>query len=113
MKARKPKLPPEQKRSIPVMAYVTPDEYAKIKTLAEQTGLTISEYIRRTSLGHRIESRVDQKAIADLLKLKAELAKQGGLFKLALQQHQTNSLMGIAHKYSQLEARLLEKITAL
>ena len=113
MKTSKPKLPPEQKRSVAIMGHVTPSEFETIKGNATKANLTISEYVRRVALGKKIESRVDQQAIADLLKLKAELAKQGGLFKLALQQHQINAFMGIAHKYDQLETKLLEKITAL
>ena len=54
-------------------------EKSKIKSLAEATGLTISEYIRRCSLNIRIRSRMSEKAIG-------ELSRLGGLQKHLLMQ---------------------------
>ncbi len=95
------------------MGHVTPAEFETIKSNAAKAGVSISDFVRSASLGMRIESRVDQQAIVDLLKLKAELAKHGGLFKLALQEHRTEIFSGFIHKYFQLETKLREKIEAL
>ena len=55
----------------------TDREKAIIKAQARKTGLTMSEYMRRTSLNKRIVSKVDQKALG-------ELARLGGLQKYLL-----------------------------
>jgi hypothetical protein len=52
----------------------TDAEKAIIKAQARKAGLTMSEYMRRTSLNKRIVSKVDQKALG-------ELARLGGLQK--------------------------------
>jgi hypothetical protein len=57
----------------------TDREKAIIKTQAKKAGLTMSEYMRRTSLNKRIVSKVDQKALG-------ELARLGGLQKYLLMQ---------------------------
>jgi hypothetical protein len=58
---------------------MTDAEKAIIKTQAKNAGLTMSEYMRRTSLNRRIVSKVDQKALG-------ELARLGGLQKHLLKQ---------------------------
>ena len=55
----------------------TDREKAIIKTQAKKAGLTMSEYMRRTSLNKRIVSKVDQKALG-------ELARLGGFQKYLL-----------------------------
>jgi len=57
----------------------TDREKAIIRTQAKKAGLTMSEYMRRTSLNKRIVSKVDQKALG-------ELARLGGLQKYLLMQ---------------------------
>ena len=58
---------------------ITDGEKAIIKDQAKRAGLTMSEYMRRTSLNKRIISKMDQKAIG-------ELARLGGLQKHLLKQ---------------------------
>jgi hypothetical protein len=55
----------------------TDREKAIIRTEAKKAGLTMSEYMRRTSLNKRIVSKVDQKALG-------ELARLGGFQKYLL-----------------------------
>ena len=62
----------------------TDREKAIIKAQARKAGLTMSEYMRRTSLNKRIASKVDQKALG-------ELARLGGLQKYLLMQDQGSS----------------------
>ena len=57
----------------------TDREKAIIKAQAKKAGLTMSEYMRRTSLNKRIVSKMDQKALG-------ELARLGGLQKYLLMQ---------------------------
>src|ERR1039458_6014189 len=58
---------------------ITDGEKAIIKDQAKRAGLTMSEYMRRTSLHKRIVSKMDQKALG-------ELARLGGLQKYLLKQ---------------------------
>ena len=58
---------------------ITDGEKAIIKDQAKRAGLTMSEYMRRTSLNKRIISKMDQKALG-------ELARLGGLQKHLLKQ---------------------------
>jgi hypothetical protein len=58
---------------------ITDGEKAIIKDQAKRAGLTMSEYMRRTSLHKRIVSKMDQKAMG-------ELARLGGLQKHLLKQ---------------------------
>jgi hypothetical protein len=58
---------------------ITDGEKAIIKDQAKRAGLTMSEYMRRTSLNKRIISKMDQKAFG-------ELARLGGLQKHLLGQ---------------------------
>ena len=58
---------------------MTDAEKAIIRAQAKIAGMSMSEYMRRTSLSKRIVSKVDQKALG-------ELARLGGLQKHLLKQ---------------------------
>ena len=58
---------------------ITEEEKAIIRDQADRASLTMSEYVRRTALGKRILSTLDQKAAG-------ELARLGGLQKHLLSQ---------------------------
>src|ERR1035437_8568207 len=58
---------------------ITEEEKATIRDQANSASLTMSEYVRRTALGKRILSTMDQKAAG-------ELARLGGLQKHLLTQ---------------------------
>jgi hypothetical protein len=58
---------------------ITEEEKATIRDQANRASLTMSEYVRRTALGKRILSTMDQKAAG-------ELARLGGLQKHLLTQ---------------------------
>ena len=58
---------------------ITEDEKAILRDQANSASLTMSEYVRRTALGKRILSTMDQKAAG-------ELARLGGLQKHLLTQ---------------------------
>ena len=54
---------------------VTDDELLELRTKADISGLSVSEYARRCVLGRRIAAKTD-------IRLLSELRKQGGLMKL-------------------------------
>jgi hypothetical protein len=58
---------------------ITEEEKAILREQANSASLTMSEYMRRTSLHKRIVSKMDQKALG-------ELARLGGLQKHLLRQ---------------------------
>ena len=70
---------PKSRRSDRIQAYVTPEEFALIMASSERAGLSMSEFARRVCLGFRIESREDQQARRELLKVNADLGRLGGL----------------------------------
>jgi hypothetical protein len=65
--------------SLRIEIRTTEEEKATIRGQANRASLTMSEYIRRTALGKRILSTMDQKAAG-------ELARLGGLQKYLLTQ---------------------------
>ena len=76
----------KNKRTEYLKSYVTAEEHARIQQLAKQTGLSVSDYIRRIITGQKIESRLDQEAFLSALKVNADLGRLGGLFKYYLAQ---------------------------
>jgi hypothetical protein len=83
---------------IALRAYLTPEEHQVVKVKADQARLSVSAYIKAVCLGHELKSTVDQEAILDLLKLRADLGRLGGLLKLGLSEnsldrHRTNRLL--------------------
>ena len=76
---------PNQIRSATIKGHVTPDEYDRLKADAERFNFTMSDYVRRIMTAFKIpQSIVDARAITDLFKVSADLARLGNLFKMAL-----------------------------
>lgn len=63
---------------------VTEAELEKLHTQAKSCSMTLSNYLRSIGLNYPIQSRIDQIALAEILKLKGDLGRLGGLFKLWL-----------------------------
>jgi hypothetical protein len=71
--------------------------------------LSVSAFIRRVCAGYPVPSRVDQAAIRDLLRINADIARLGGLLKMAISsgadQVKANSLIReIAQRQNELKA---------
>lgn len=75
---------PEKIRKVCIKSYMTESESVCIAALAKQCGLSVSEFTRRVTLGHEVNSKIDKETFLDLLKVNADLGRLGGLFKLAL-----------------------------
>ena len=67
-----------------VKAYLTPEEYRQVNESATKAGLSVSTFIRRVCLGHKVSSTVDHQAVLALAKANADLGRLGGLFKMFL-----------------------------
>lgn len=56
----------------------------EIASSASRAGLSVSRFVRLVCLGMAIPSREDAQARRELLKVNADLARLGGLLKIAL-----------------------------
>ncbi|WP_241667469.1 plasmid mobilization protein [Pseudodesulfovibrio senegalensis] len=65
-------------------SYVSDEEYAAIIAKADMTGLSVSTFVKRVSLGHQIVSREDRQARRELLRINADIGRLGGLLKMWL-----------------------------
>lgn len=100
---------------IALRAYLTTEDYQAVKERAGQARLSISAYVQSICRGHEVKSAIDQEAVLDLLRLKADLGRLGGLLKLgltgtSLDRHRANRLL------ADLEAtrkRIAEKVDEL
>jgi hypothetical protein len=63
---------------------VLPEEHADIARRASEAGLTISEFIRRVTIGHATYSRYDYDVLEKLIAVHADMNRLGNLFKMAL-----------------------------
>ena len=73
-----------KKRTVCLQSYITADEYGQIVDISQQCGLSVSELTRRVLLGQEISSKIDRQAFIDLLHVRADLGRLGGLLKLWL-----------------------------
>ena len=98
------------RRTEQIKAYVTPEEFTLIMESSDRAGLSLSEFARRVCLGFRVESRENQQARRELLKVNADLGRLGGLLKQTLASGHKEQIYGLLHKIDQLQASLKAKI---
>ena len=72
----------QRTKMIPVRA--TPEEKQALKDRAYDSGMPLSEFLRRAGLGKKISSVVDSRAVVGVNNSVVELRKIGGLLKLWL-----------------------------
>lgn len=102
------------KRSAVLKSYLTPEELDQVIAISAQTQLSLSEFVRRVCLGLRIESREDQQARLELLRVHADLGRLGGLLKQALAEgHDKVSVIRLLRQIDQTQAELRDKVRAL
>lgn len=89
-----------------IKTYLTEAEYGEIQRLAKQTGLSLSKFVARISLGYQVPSLENQQARRELLKINADLGRLGGLLKQALAQGADKPT--ISRLLGQLDQRQLE-----
>ena len=73
---------PRSARRIPVQ--VSEAEHASIVETARAVGLPVAVLIRRLALGYEPESIVDTRTLLELIRLRADLGRLGGVMKLWL-----------------------------
>ncbi|GJM05858.1 MAG: conjugal transfer relaxosome component TraJ [marine bacterium B5-7] len=80
----------EKKLRVPVL----PIEEIEIKRKAQETGLSVAEYLRNLGLGYRVPSVIDNRQVDSLLKINGDLGRLGGLIKLWLTNDERTKLIG-------------------
>lgn len=68
----------------PIKVWVNETEKAHITARAASAGLSVSSYLRTVGLNHRITSRCDLDAAANLGRVNGDLGRIAGLLKLWL-----------------------------
>jgi hypothetical protein len=63
---------------------VLPEEEAAIKQMAAASGLPVAAYLRKTGLGYRVRSILDNQQVEELARINGDLGRLGGLLKLWL-----------------------------
>ena len=93
---------------------MTVEEYEQISSLAKQTGLSISTFIRRVCLGQKVESQTDREAMLAVMKANSDLGRLGGLLKFALTGQASTGMMAFDYRKTlhQIEKSQAEVTTA-
>jgi len=86
-------------RTKSILIRVSEDEHKKLHTQAKSCSMTLSQYLRSIGLNYPINSTIDQQAFSELVKLKGDLGRLGGLFKLWLSnnKHDQMAMLGKYH----------------
>lgn len=75
---------PTRRREPPLKVYCLPAERSAIEANAQQSGKTVSSFLRLVGTGMTVHSAVDQKAVRELARINADLGRLGGLLKALL-----------------------------
>lgn len=68
----------------PLKVYCLETERTQIIRNALATGKSVSEYMRNVSIGYRVQSNVNAEQARELIRLKGDMGRLGGLLKLLL-----------------------------
>ena len=89
----RPRMKNPRKKNVTV--WVDEDEKNLIENQAKMTGLKSSSYLRALGCNYPLKSMVDQLAVDELIRARADLGRLGGLFKKWLVANErTNTELG-------------------
>jgi len=72
-------------RTSTIKAHVTAGESEEVAAQARRLGMTVSNYIRNVMVNFRLpDNAINARAIRDLYKVNADLARLGNLLKMAM-----------------------------
>ena len=80
----------DKKLRVPVL----PLEEQQIKNKAQESGLTVAQYLRNLGLGYHVPSVIDKSQVDALLKINGDLGRLGGLIKLWLTSESRTKFIG-------------------
>ena len=87
-------------RSKIIMVRVSPVEYEEIGKKALFCCKKVPSYMRSLALDYPIQSKVDQLALSELMKIRADLGRLGGLFKMWLTNNDKNKITATLGSHS-------------
>lgn len=93
--------------------YAYPEEKAMFAAEAKKANLSFSDYVRRILAHREIPTQEKNEAIRDLMSVKADLARLGNLFKLAIDEEPTLTELKLIDEISETHNLLREKIKKL
>ena len=91
-------------KKIALKVYLSPEERKTVEEKAAKTQLSMSTYVKRVILGYGVKSLVDQQAILELVRLKGDMGRLGGMFKNALKEGQLGHSRRLDSFLEELEA---------
>jgi len=80
----------DKKLRVPVL----PIEERDIKSKAQESGLSVAQYLRNLGLGYHVPSVIDKSQVDALLKINGDLGRLGGLIKLWLTSESRTKFIG-------------------
>lgn len=75
---------PTRKNSPPIKVYCLPSERLQIEANAQAAGLSLSAYLLKIGIGHRMPGILDNQRVETLARINGDLGRLGGLLKLWL-----------------------------
>ena len=67
-----------------ITVYLDPEEHAQISESAARAGISLSTFAKRVCTGMPVHSIEHKEAVQDILKIRADLGRIGGLLKQVL-----------------------------
>lgn len=105
---------PSKKKALRV--YLSDEEHRHLAAQSSRTRLSMSTYAKRLILGYEIKSGLDQQAVLELIRLKAELGRLGGLLKHELKEQRlarTPAITSLIHAIVDNKNAIMVKIQEL
>jgi len=101
----------KRKRNLQIKVRVDEAEKALLRNRAKSCGVSAASFLRDLALAYPLTSVVDQHALDELIKARADLGRLGGLFKLWLTKNQDERLSLGNRSFESIEA-LVDEIEA-
>ena len=95
--------------------WVTPEDHAMLLDKAQQCGMPASTYMRNVGLNLPVKSILDYKSVVELLRLKGDMGRLGGLLKLWLSERRgegsaVTDVNRVLREIREIELEILKKI---
>ncbi len=99
-------------RTATIKGHVTPSEREVLDEQARRLGMSISTYIRNVMIHHKLpETAINARAIRDLYKVNADMARLGNLLKIAIDEDKP--MEGLQMRIEETRQQLKARIEAL
>lgn len=95
---------------------LSPDELALLeRKVSISSATSVPDFLRKTALGYKLHSRIDEAAFLELKRISGNLGRIGGLFKLYIDQHSNSDLNAadFSEQFSSLRVEIKQLIDLL